>query len=110
MSRKSVATRLRHRLTLQEPVHTPDSGGGYVSSWNDVAQLWAEILPVSGRERLFAGKVQAQVTHRILVRYRSDISTSHRLAFESRVFNIRSVMNERECNETLEILVEEGVA
>lgn len=110
MSRKSTASRLRHRLTLQEPVHTPDSGGGYISSWSDIAQLWAEILPVSGRERLFTGKVQAEATHRILIRYRSDVSTSHRLVFESRIFNIRSIMNAHERNEMLELLAEEGVA
>lgn len=110
MKQKSASSRLRHRLTLQQLVQTPDSAGGYTASWDDVAQLWAEILPINGRERLFAGKVQAETTHRISIRYRNDISTSHRLVFESRVFNIRAIMNEHERDDMLELLVEEGVA
>lgn len=110
MRQKSTSSRLRHRLTLQQVLQTPDSVGGYTASWNDVAQLWAEILPLSGREKLFAGKIQAQSTHRISIRYRNDISSSHRLVFESRIFNIRAVMNEHERDDMLELLVEEGVA
>lgn len=110
MGRKNHASRLRQRLTLQEEVRTPDNAGGYVRSWKDVATLWAEIIPVSGRERFFAGKIESPATHRILMRYRSDITPAHRLVFEKRAFNIRHVANVGEENAMLEIMAEEGVA
>ncbi len=110
MSKRSTASKLRHRLTLQEEVMTPDGAGGYVRTWNDVVQLWAEVISVGGRERFFSGKIQSEGTHRVLLRYRNDITTQHRLVFESRIFNIRAIMNMREMDDVLELMVEEGVA
>lgn len=110
MKRKTTSSRLRHRLTLQEEVMTPDGAGGYARTWENVADIWSEIAPISGKERFFAGHIQAQCTHRITLRYRDDITAKHRLVFEERLFNIRSVMNRHEDNELLELLVEEGVA
>jgi SPP1 family predicted phage head-tail adaptor len=109
-AKTTTSSRLRHRLTLQAEVMTPDGAGGYVRTWNDVANIWAEIIPFSGRERFFSGKIQAETTHRILLRYRSDITAAHRLMFENRIFNIRAIMNAREQRDVLELLVEEGVA
>lgn len=110
--KKNSCSRLRQRLTLQEELRTPDGSGGYTRSWKDIASLWAEIVPIfplSNRELPFAGQLQSKVTHKILLRYRGDVTTSHRLVFEKRVFNIRYAANAREDNETLELWVEEGV-
>lgn len=113
---KNTCSRLRHRLTLQEEVQTPDGFGGYARTWQDVADVWAEIISLAGtiksagREILFAGQLQAEVSHRILLRYRDDVAAGMRLVFENRAFNIQSVVNTDEKNETLELLVQEGAA
>lgn len=117
---KTTSSRLRHRLTLQQEVQTPDGGGGYTRSWQDITDLWAEIVPLagnnsstgkgSGKEVLFAGQIQAEMSHRILLRYRDDITAAMRLVYENRIFNIRSVANIDENKDTLELLVQEGVA
>ena len=117
--RKTTASRLRHRLTLQQETHTPDGAGGYVKSWNNVVDLWAEIVPVvgssqstktAGRETLFAGQMQAETTHRVLLRYRDGVTSAMRFVFEARIFNIRSVATSGERWDALEILVQEGIA
>ncbi len=115
IANKNTTSRLRHRLTLQQRVETPDGAGGFSSGWQDVADLWAEISPVNaksiyGFEKLFAGKIQSEISHKIIIRYRSGISTSMRLLFDNRAFNIRAIKNPDERNETLELLVDEGVA
>jgi len=116
---RNTVSRLRHRLTLQQEVETPDGAGGYARSWQDVADLWGEIIPLtgsgasakgSGKEALFAGQIQASISHRILLRYRPGVSAAMRLVFEKRAFNIRSVANIEEKKDTLELLVQEGVA
>lgn len=111
---KNTASSLRHRVTLQEEVQTADGAGGYTRSWQNVADLWAEITTINiksyGQERFFAGKIQAEVTHKIIIRYRDGVTSSMRLVFGSSIFNIRSVFNRNENNEILELLVEEGVA
>jgi SPP1 family predicted phage head-tail adaptor len=112
--KKNTVTRLRHRLTLQQEVKTDDGAGGYVRTWQNVADLWAEISSVNlksyGNEIFHFGKIQSEISHKVIIRYRNTISTNMRLLFGNRVFNIRSILNKDENNEILELLVEEGVA
>lgn len=108
--KKNTTSRLRQRLTLQEEVHAADGAGGYVRSWQNVADLWAEIQTISGREHLRAGQLQSEVSHRVIMRYRSGVMAGMRLLYDSRAFNIRYVINVEERKEQLEMLVEEGVA
>lgn len=112
--KKTTTSRLKHRLTLQQEVQTADGAGGYAKSWADVIDLWAEILPITpsasggGREILIAGQIQAEISHRILLRYRAGITAAMRLVYENRIFNIKHVANIMESDETLELLVQEG--
>lgn len=107
--KKNTISRLKHRLILQQEVQTDDGQGGYGRGWQDVAELWAEITPLSARaEALVSAQLQASVTHRIVLRYRSGVTAGMRLLFENRALNIRSVINRHEADEVLEILAEEG--
>ena len=107
---KATCSRLRHKLCLQQEMLTTDGVGGYIKTWQNVADVWAELKPVLGSERLFAGQLQSAVTHKILIRYRAGISAGMRFVFDGRNFNIRAVFNADEKHDTLEILAEEGVA
>lgn len=111
--RKHTCSRLRHRLTLQEEVRTADGAGGYVKTWSDIADLWAEIMPMAniyGREVPFAGQLQSEVSHRIVIRYRADMTPAMRLVFENRAFNILQITDPEEKHEHLTLLVKEGIA
>ncbi len=108
-AQKNASSRLRHRLTLQQETRTTDQAGGYTRGWQNVADLWAEITPLSGKEKLFAGQLQSEITHKIIVRYRSGVTAGMRFIYESRAFNIRYVSNVSEADEMLEILAQEGV-
>ena len=100
----------RHRVKIQEESKTADSGGGYVLAWSDVATIWADVQPASGREVFHAQQLQKNVTHRITTRYRTDVSTANRLLWGSRSFNIRAVLTVSERNRYTLILAEEGPA
>lgn len=108
--KRNTTSRLRHKLTLQQEVRTPDDVGGYTRTWSDVADLWAEIMPLTGNERLLGPQLQSEVTHKILLRYRDGITAGMRLVFENRALNIRYVTNVAENNELIELLADEGVA
>lgn len=103
---------MRRRLELQQEVRTPDGGGGYTVNWSTVATVWAEVEPISGRERFEAMRLQGEVTHRIVVRHRRDLTPDHtwRLRLGSRSFNVRAVINQGERDRFLELLCQEGVA
>lgn len=120
MRRRASASTLRHRLSLQDEVMAPDGAGGYSKSWQTVAELWAEIEPVTGadsrisslagKETVLGGQLQSEVTHRIYLRYRAGVTPAQRLLFDNRAFNIRYAVNSEERGDTLVLLAQEGVA
>ncbi len=103
--------RLRHSIALQEVANAVDAGGGHARTWSTTATVPAEIKPLSGREQLHAMQLEDAVTHRITIRYRSDVipTTKWRVLFGTRTFNIRSVLNVDERNKFLIMLADEGV-
>jgi len=119
-TKKNTSSRLRHRLTLQSEIQVADGAGGYSKTWQNAADLWAEIIPITsmssklasaaGKEVPFAGQIQAEISHRVLLRYRDNVTPAMRFLFENRAFNIRHVANIDERDEVLELLVQEGVA
>jgi SPP1 family predicted phage head-tail adaptor len=113
-AKRNTTSRLRHRLSLQQEVSTPDGAGGYTRNWQEVAQLWAEIAPLSsnirGGEMLMAGQIQSRITHKVTLRYREGITAGMRLVFDAKVFNIRYVDDINKGNGIIEMLVEEGGA
>lgn len=109
---RELAARMRQRITLQTPQESDDGAGGVTRSWSDVDTVWAEVLPLSGGriERLFARQLQDEVSHRIIIRYRDDVTATMRVVYAGRAMNIRSVVNVAEAGVMLEILADEGVA
>ena len=102
------AEKMRHRITFQQQPEGKSSLGSYEEAWKDVATVWAQISPVSGRE--FFGQVrETTVTHKIYCRYRAGISPRMRVRFKDRIFRIVSVLNWEEKNEGLTIMCEELV-
>ena len=84
----------RHRAVLEAKVLTPDTGGGYSESWQAYATVWAELLPQSGSESVQAGRTESRVSHRLVIRRRTDVSANHRLRVGSRVFAILALVDE----------------
>jgi len=70
-----MALRLRHLVTIQEPVETQDAYGSPTVRWQTVAGgVWASIEPLRGREYFAAKQINAEVEARIGLRYRNDLS------------------------------------
>lgn len=107
---EDIASRLRQRIMIQQPDNTADDAGGVTKSWEDLAPVWAEVEPISASEVLQADSLRSEVTHRVTIRYRDDVTNAMRILFEGRVFNIRAVTNLLERGILLELLAEEGVA
>ncbi len=87
---------LRHRIEIQQPVNTEDGQGGFVTTWTVFKTVWAEILPTSSNERLFAEKVEEMRTHKITIRYLEGISANMRIVYQGRIFQIKGIRREKE--------------
>lgn len=99
---------LRHRVTFQTRTDTVDNLGGSVTTWADEFDAWVRIEPTSGRQSVFAGKIQNPVTHKITMRYLADVTPKQRVLFGTRTFDIQSIINPEERNIALVLMVEEG--
>jgi SPP1 family predicted phage head-tail adaptor len=102
------AGELRHQITLQQPVHTRNSFNEDVTTYEDVATVWAAIEWGSGRRYLEAKQLNAEVEGIVRIRYRSDIQATWRIEYSSRYFQIISIANLRERSEEMQINCKEA--
>lgn len=101
---------LRHRVTLQANVTTRDEYGSTVTAWQDVAIVWAAVLPSSGREFIAAAAARSEVTGKIVIRYRDDVDASMRVVHRGKFYNILAVLPDADSGiEHLTLMVAEGV-
>ena len=103
--------KLRHRVTLQRNDETQDTTtGAMLPAWVDVASVWASVEPLSGREFVAAQAVQSNVSVRIVVRYRADITPAMRIIHAGRVHNIAGVLADKDSGrEYLTLMCDQGV-
>lgn len=88
---------LRHRIAIQSSNSTASSDLGQpIDAWTTVATVWGAIEPLSGREAFYANQVQADASHRVIIRGNRTVTTRNRLVHEGRTFNIVSVMSDEE--------------
>ena len=105
---------LRKRLAFQTRATTQDASGQQVNTWVTAFTVWGEIEPISGRELLAAEAVQSDVTHTVLVRWRTELAVpkvvaAMRILYGTRIFNISDSMNMGERNRLLTLQVSEGL-
>lgn len=90
---RSAIGRLRHRLSLETAIRTPDGGGGAVETWTTVAQVWGQIRPTGGSEGFDADAVTSRISHEVMLRYRAGVVPAMRLASGNRRFDIMAVID-----------------
>lgn len=104
---ETKAGKLRHRVTIEAVVRTPDAGGGANESWVAVTDAWAEILPSRGNEQLTADQIEGRVTHVLHLRAGFGVEPAMRIRWGARLLDIRSVIDLGERRRWLRILAEE---
>lgn len=99
----------RHYITIQRATLAQDSSGSTAETWTTVANVWAAIKPLKGREYFAANQANSEVTHEIKTQYRSDITTAPRIVFGTRTFEIQAVINSMERNRELILMCAERI-
>lgn len=103
------AGELDRRVTLQQRSGSKDAFGQQLTTWSDMATVWANIRPTNGREILTAGAIAAEVSHIVTIRYRPGIAPSMRLLYGSQVFNIVAVVEPELAHVSLELYCGAGL-
>lgn len=104
------AGKLDKRVELQAFTSVEDGMGGTTDSFVSRVSVWAGIFPMTGMEWMRAYAMTMAVTHRIIIRYRTDIKPSWRIKYGNRIFAIITILNMDEGEEKLEIMVKEVAA
>lgn len=99
--------KLRHRVTIQQATRTRGAGGGYTEKWGEVATVRAAVVPLTGTERIRAMQTEANLTHRIEMRYRAGLTSAMRAVYAGRTFEIRAVIDVEERRREIHLLAEE---
>ena len=103
---------LRNKITIQNTDLTTDNHGGFTTGRSTHITAFAKITPKAGRE-VFSDttgeKVQNQHTFEFLIRYRTGITTTMRILFGSRTFNIVKINDENDYNNFITITATENV-
>lgn len=100
--------KLRNKITIERETQTKNAIGGFSSAWATHIQPFAYIKPVSGYERLQAQKLEADISHKIYIRYVTDILPTDRVLFKGRYMQIRAILDLEERNKWLELTCVEG--
>lgn len=90
---KARIGRLRHRLTLETRSRSPDGGGGAVSAWTPVAELWGAVEAVAGKEAVAADRVSGETACRIVIRHRDDVGPAMRFRRGGEAFDIVAALD-----------------
>ena len=87
--------RMDRKVTLQEPVaSSSDYNDPRDATWTNLSdnpQIWAEKVPMRGREGAEAGKESALSVVRWRIRYRSDVTEKMRLQHDSKNYYITMI-------------------
>ena len=80
--------KLNRRLTFQRLEAKEDEMGQDKSSWQDYKTVWGSVKPYKSSEYNFMGKLKPEVSHRIYVRFRNDITADMRILYQGHMFSI----------------------
>lgn len=107
----SLATRLRHRITIEAATSVQDPVSGETTpAWATFAAAEpAEVVPLSGREFIAAGATQAGVDTRVTIRWRPGVLPTMRFLFDGETYNIKAVLPDPTARRHLTLMAERGV-
>lgn len=100
------AQKLNRLVTIQQATETRDAFGQAVPVWSTFAQVYAEIKPLSGRERFLSAATDAESNYRARIRFMDGITPKMRISFDNKFFNITYIADDGFRRELLLDLVE----
>ena len=100
---------LREPITIEQQTITSIGGGASAITWSTRLSTRAYVKPLSGNERLYAQRLDATTTMRIVIRYNANIVESDRVVMRDRYYNIRYINNVEFRDKWLEIDLNGGV-
>jgi len=90
--------RMEHKIDIIRKTTARKDGGGITETWTKNVSVWSSIKPKKINELLAAQNLEQQVSHTIVIRYKSDLTTDDLIRFGTRFMRIKSIINIDERN------------
>lgn len=100
--------KLRKRIEIQSNTATADAMGQLIPTWTTLDTRFASIEPLTGRELINAQQVNAEITHKVTLRYYAA-NSKMRVKYGTRLFEIMSVINKEERNIETQLMCKETI-
>lgn len=82
------AGKLDRRITISVKTATRDTYGAEIIGWSTLATVWAEILPLSGREFFVASQFVPEAELKIRIRFREDFDETAKISYNNTDYDI----------------------
>lgn len=99
--------KLRHKILIEKVTETINDAGEVTENWVEFANIWAQIMPLVGREYWSSRQIESEVTGKIRIRYLPGITPKMRINSNNKIYNIEAVINVEERNIETVLLVSE---
>jgi len=80
--------KLDRRVTIESVTLAADGYGGQVETWALLATVWAQVVPLTGRELFQAQQVNAEAEARFRIRWRSDVTPKMRIKHDGDTYEV----------------------
>lgn len=84
---------LRHRVEVHRMGLGTDDGYRVRSAWEKIADRWAEVIPLSGDERMRDGGVMSEQRYRVRMRGNVDVRTADQIVWRGLTIELLSVVD-----------------
>lgn len=95
--------KLDKRIKIMQSDKVSDGSGGFENELKEVKTVWAHVRPISGREFWQAQQINAEISHKIIIRYTEAVNRTNLISYNGRIFDIQYLINVDEKNKWLEI-------
>ena len=99
---------MRDRLELFVPVRVSDGALGSQRADTSLGQLWGRIEPISGRELFRYQHLEQELSHVIIIRFKTTVKQGMYLKKGTRQFYVEAVMDPDERGEFQKLVCREG--
>ena len=100
------AGQLRHSIIIQKTTQT-NAYGKITNSWATHATIFAEVMPQTGSEYWSAKQRQEKEPIIFRIRYAAGITEKMRVSFNSKTYDINSIVNVSQRNIEMLLVTEE---
>ena len=86
----AAAGSLNRRITLRAPDAGQDDFGQPLTSYHDVASIWANYAPSTLREYVASRQAEGQIDATFVILWRADLMNTWVIVFDGKIFDIQS--------------------